>query len=124
MDEKIVKDRQSLVKDLVNDTISRQATIMALVFSEDTGGMTCGQMAKVLDVIKAVPSVQPDRKTGRWKIIMARHKYNGEYREMRQCSECHAAYFHYANQEDIEDEIPNYCPNCGADMREDDHETN
>lgn len=40
------------------DTISRQAAIMALVFSDDTGGMTCGQMEKVLDVIKALPSAQ------------------------------------------------------------------
>jgi len=30
MAEKIVKDSQSLVKDLVNDTISRQAAIDAL----------------------------------------------------------------------------------------------
>lgn len=42
------------------DLISRQAAIMALVLSDDTGDMTCGQMAKVLDVIKTVPSAQPE----------------------------------------------------------------
>lgn len=41
------------------DLIDRQAAITALVFSDDTGGMTCEQMAKVLYVIKAIPSVQP-----------------------------------------------------------------
>ena len=72
-------------------------------------------------VLREQPTVaQPERKRGKWKIIMARHKYNGEYREVRQCSECHTAYFHYANQEDIEDEIPNFCPHCGAKMEVDD----
>lgn len=33
---------------------------MNLVFSDDTGDMTCGQMAKVLDVIKAVPPAQSE----------------------------------------------------------------
>ena len=35
---------------------------MALVFSDNTGGMTCGQMASVLEVIKAVPSAQPEKR--------------------------------------------------------------
>ena len=43
----------------MSDLIDRQAAIMALVFSDDTGGITCEQMAKVLDVIKALPSAQP-----------------------------------------------------------------
>ena len=44
----------------MDDLISRRAAIVALVFSDDTGDMTCGQMAKVLDVIKALPSAQPE----------------------------------------------------------------
>lgn len=47
-------------KSKTDDLISRQMAIIALVSSNDTGDMTCGQMAKVLDVIKAVPSAQPE----------------------------------------------------------------
>lgn len=47
-------------KNKIDDLISKQVAIMALVSSNDTGDITCGQMAKVLDVIKAVPSAQPE----------------------------------------------------------------
>ena len=98
----------------MDDVISRQAVLKLLSTIPPEEAMT---KAMLIQSVKQMDAAQPERKRGRWKIIMARHKYNGEYREVRQCSECHAAYFHYANQEDIEDEIPNFCPNCGADMR-------
>ena len=67
--------------------------------------------------IEQLSSAQPERKTGEWIIGTVEHKFTCEHRDARQCSECGAIYFHYARQEDIEDEVPNFCPNCGADMR-------
>lgn len=42
---------------------------------------------------------------------------NGERRSARECSECGAAYFVY-DAANVIDEVPNYCPNCGAKMDE------
>ena len=42
------------------DLIDRQAAIMGLIFSDGTSDLTCGQMAKILYAIKALPSAQPD----------------------------------------------------------------
>lgn len=50
------------------DLINREAVIKALVFSDDTSDMTCGQMAKVLDVINAVPSPQSKR-VNVWSLV-------------------------------------------------------
>ena len=78
MDEKIVKDSQGLAKDLVNDTISRQAAIEAIkedkidltntnvvaVFKAtgdfekvETQVMTCDRH---IEILKDLPSAQPE----------------------------------------------------------------
>ena len=58
MAEKIVKDSQSLVKDLVNDTISRRAAIDIVRFE-------CGEwegLAKtIIKRFEQLPSAQPER---------------------------------------------------------------
>ena len=78
-------------------------------------GLPIGQMVlSIMDVISA-PTVE-ERKTGKWIIGTLEHKFKHDHRDARQCSECGAIYFHYANDEDIEYVIPNYCPNCGARM--------
>ena len=60
MDEKIVKDSQGLAKDLVNDTISRQAAIdVADAVWSVTGDKN---VAKVWDQIKDLPSAQPEQR--------------------------------------------------------------
>lgn len=70
-----------------------------------------------IDVIVGLTSVQPE-KTGRWEDASVVNKYTGEARRVRRCSECGAAYFHYADIKDIDDTEPNYCPNCGTKMEE------
>lgn len=40
----------------MDEYISKQVAFVTLVFSDALGDMTCGQMAKVLDVIKTVPT--------------------------------------------------------------------
>lgn len=59
-----------------------------------------------------LPSAQPERKRGRWNITDA-------YPHNVYCSECYTrfAQTHWAVWED--GSLPrNFCPNCGADMRE------
>lgn len=58
----------------------------------------------------------PERKKGKWIDGKVKHIENGELRNVRECSECGSSYFVYDNYNSV-DEIPNYCPNCGADMR-------
>ena len=53
---------------------------------------------------------------GKWIDGKVKHIKNGELRNVRECSECGSSYFVYDNYNSV-DEIPNFCPNCGADMR-------
>ena len=59
-----------------------------------------------INTIRDLPSAQPERKTGKW-IEHNPHKFGLGI--VFECSEC---------GEEIECEEYNYCPNCGADMRE------
>lgn len=102
------------------DLIERRAAIMALVFSDDTGGMTCGQMAKVLNVIKAVPSAQTERKKGKW--TEQHHAYSDEEQPIEEWQSCRCSvcgrydtrpYMYYFSN-------PNYCSWCGAEMKGED----
>lgn len=59
MAEKIVKDSQCLVNDLVNDTISRQAAVDATWF-EPSYTDPLNVLTEVRDRLKALPSAQPE----------------------------------------------------------------
>ena len=60
-----------------------------------------------------IPTVE--RKTGKW---INRWAQNGDQvKEVRECSECGAAYLRYYDTADGFDCVPpKYCPNCGAKM--------
>ena len=64
-----------------------------------------------------IPSVQPERKKGKWKFEKMKHIINGEVRDAIICSECDSGYFRYDISDNTVQNIPNFCPNCGADMR-------
>ena len=119
MDEKIVKDSQSLVKDLVNDCISRQAAIDAL----DEQIALCNKALGSFDIsmkdeyavkveraslkayretLNVLPSAQPERKKGRWV-------YNSPV--TMKCNQCGLVI------KDWDWHRFKFCPNCGADMR-------
>lgn len=95
--------------------INQQAAIMALVFSDDTGGMTCGQMAKVIDVIKTVPPVDAVPVVhGRWirEDFWSKGVGMGEsYGYYYKCSKCgnlvRGGYDECGKK---------YCDECGARM--------
>ena len=94
----------------MNDTISRQAAIdICLQYCPDDDG-TCSKngddLRNMLDEIEALPSAQPERKTGHWQEI-SEHQIP----IVCKCTECEWTTTHYDSF--------SYCPNCGADMRGD-----
>ena len=90
----------------MNDLISRQAAIEALCRGEG-----CGNICR-----RAIERIEPAQ---RW-IPVVRGKWNrtDAYPHRLYCSVCYKTYI--KNDELLERwEFPlNFCPNCGADMRE------
>ena len=82
------------------DLISRKAAIERIdeALSRVIKG-PCGEK-----ILARVPSAQPERKRGKWKMDLKRHVFV--------CSICGAWQVFNCN----------FCPNCGADMREVDDE--
>lgn len=86
----------------MSDYIDRQAAIEALRRAEAL--TRAFGYHNVIETIRELPSVQPQRMRGRW----IPQGWNDTYCK---CSCCDAVY--------VTAEIPyNYCPNCGADMME------
>ena len=59
----------------------------------------------ILNGMKEQPTIEPKRKTGRW-IVGANH---GLMVHTLTCDQC--------NHSEVSSSVPNFCPNCGADMR-------
>lgn len=97
----------------MDDLISRQDAIEVVdAVWEVTGDKN---VAKVWDQIKDLPTVQPERKTGRW--IDEGFYADGHGAHAFRCSECGGHIIEY-------DADP-FCRWCGADMREEEqNETN
>lgn len=76
----------------MSDLISRQAAIDAVTPFDDE--------YRIRDAIEDLPSAQPERKRGKWKMDLKRHVFV--------CSICGAWQVFNCN----------YCSNCGTDMRE------
>lgn len=75
---------------MMNDSISRQAAIdIAYKYRADI----------IAEEIEDLPSVQPERKKGRWRKGVCECGYD------------------WAKDAPISS-VPNFCPQCGADMRE------
>ena len=109
--DSLVKDSQGLAKELVNDCISRYG-VSAWLANRGYRGLA----NKVMDEDR-FPSAQPERKRGRW---IYGEDNPGTGRDGWFCSECgHFELWDYsADMKSAELNLPNYCPNCGADMRE------
>jgi hypothetical protein len=97
----------------MSDLISRQQAIDAVEKSmyenphenEIHRGMHDHEHRHFLTILMGLPSIQPERKTGRWIQLTC------DSAEWWYCSECNEKvqmnpWMKY-----------NYCPNCGADMR-------
>lgn len=72
-----------------------------------------------IEDIKELPPAQYERKTGRWIT-------DDSELEIK-CNKCGKSFSDYVNagtEYIFLEEIPNFCPNCGADMRGEEHEIN
>lgn len=78
----------------MNDVISRQAAIDSLHMHLMYRMGTDNNKKRLDEWINNLPSAEPERKKGKWVDL--------------KCDQC--------GQVDMSK--PNYCPNCGADMRE------
>ena len=92
-----------------DDAISRQGVLKLLSTIPPEEAIT---KAMLIQSVKQMDAAQPERKRGKWNITDA-------YPHNVYCSECYTrfAQTHWAVWED--GSLPrNFCPNCGADMRE------
>ena len=93
-----------------SDTISRQQAIDALrdylveKRCPDDGMLTCRLIEN--EVINKLPSVQPERKTGRWIEHENADIVDGYYVPKYECSCCHT----------WKHDDSDYCPDCGTKM--------
>ena len=72
------------------------------IYREDAIGACAYETIECYEARKAIRALPPaDRPQGKWKP-----KHNGYWT----CSECGLSFLFYAKG--------NFCPNCGADMRE------
>ena len=107
---------------MMSDLIDRQAAIdvakgpvvMQGIRSRQSATAAAVEAVKciIVDGLRDLPPAQPKQRTGHWHITDA-------YPHNVYCSECHKrfAQTHWAVWED--GSLPrNFCPNCGADMRE------
>lgn len=105
---------------LCGDAVSRQAVIDELkrisfshyfecgeYLSEDTRKIEIINSNKALEAIKALPSVQPERKKARW--IPHKSIFGGLGEKVYTCNQC---------EYNIGFHTENFCPNCGARMEE------
>lgn len=111
-----------------NDLISRHAAIDALgekqlawIAGEYEAGLQ-NKWESDVEALKELPSVQPERKRGKWIAVTE----DGDVYK-RICSCCgREAFFQNDDPDELYDggryELSDFCPHCGADMREDDHE--
>ena len=120
----------------MEDLISRQAAIDALFglyeYQRDIDPTEAADLVRqgiylAEKKIEQLPSVKPERKQGKW--IEARGSwYTPGGDPVWECSECGKGRHVYGTEHgsygsDVADGQWVSCPNCGADMREDDHET-
>ena len=116
-----------------SDCISRQAAIDAIC-KEGTRLERNGTVAMCeikqwcIDLLKRLPSAQPERKKGRWIPVDSYSAFGGD--EATWMAHGNPVAFYYCSEckeqayagEDGESLLTDYCPNCGADMRGDKHE--
>lgn len=102
----------------MSDLISRQAAIDEIdewikAFLENGHKESAADACLIQDGIFQLPSVQPERKTGKWIQKSKPMEFNTVW--WYECSECgdKPPRDRYGNP----DYLSNFCPNCGADMR-------
>lgn len=108
--ENLIDAVQNLIHPLETDLVSRQAVIDTIetncswdIFNEWGSRTPTGE--NIINAIKSVPSVEPERKPGKW--IRAIDPDVNAWTGGHTCSECGRACVQMSM---------NYCANCGAPM--------
>ena len=105
-------------KNGTRDLIDRQAAIMHFVKASEHYECGMFNLAEVTHELWKIASVQPERKKGKWITETI-----NSYTKRTYCSICNEpAPFIYINDDEYNysygaTELTNFCPNCGADMR-------
>lgn len=97
----------------INDLISRQAALDALSHMMDIDGFRDGyavSRANVDSMLRSLPPAQPERIRGKWEYVDYGGFGNYHCTACRSICICNGDY--------------DLCPNCGADMRGEQNETN
>ena len=68
----------------------------------------------VLELLKTEPSVQPEQKMGHWEYLQYDKPSIGNWH----CSKCGRIVFLLKSQKSGENPLYDYCPWCGAKMKE------
>jgi len=85
----------------MGDLISRDAAFDEIIWNSDNGVID----AKVaIEALRKLPSVEPERKTGKWVHMVG----------WWECNQCHAEYTDMPTC--MGKVIYEYCPMCGAKM--------
>ena len=103
----------------MDDLISRQAAIDTAKRLHDVA-LANWKETKIsantmIDALKDLPSEEPERKNGKW--IEQDDGWDGVYYE---CSVCKEPFTLIDGTP--QDNLYNFCPNCGSDMRGEEHE--
>lgn len=108
--ERIERAVELLCGELCEDAISRQTAIDAFsMFAEYESNRTNAEWVdRIRVVLSSLPPVQPIRPRGHWIGI------DDEPSTVFECDICGTTYDTVDNMWDV----PDFCPNCGADMRE------
>lgn len=70
-------------------------------------GNFAGNHSALKALINMQPTIEPDRKNGKWILVNGHTSIN--------CSVCHKCNWSLSFEDAVRQF--NYCPNCGADMR-------
>ena len=101
-----IKSVPSVEPESCGDCISRQAAIDEIEWEEEYGRI---DTSKAIDCLKKLPSVEPERKTGKWIV------YEDCEGKTRTCT-CNLCGYETGEYTWVN---PNYCENCGAKMEVD-----
>lgn len=112
----------------MSDLISREAVLKGISLSCTGQSDAIKAEAALVRYVKKMPSAQPERKTGKWVGVKEYCDHINEKAEregkghrfipsgMNNCVYCNQCW-------ESNDRRTTYCPNCGADMRGGEDET-
>ena len=104
-----------------NDLISRSALLggydVRKVTEYDESGCGLEYKAVSVEAIEAAPAVDAEPvRHGVWKPVMLKNVFGQEFVYRHACSICCEYALHECANYDAEEELSDYCPNCGAKM--------